>query len=179
MHNRTMSHIRLAPQDVSPHVAALLQLQRAAYAVEAALIQDDRIPGLRETAEELIAARLHWIVDVQDGEIIGAIGYVRSDDVIEIDRLIVDPGRHRQGIGRRLVMQVLEGGRRAVVSTGRDNGPARRLYETVGFTHLVDREVVPGLVVSDYALAASTGDALTDRAPSFLFRTSEGSAGSQ
>ena len=156
-----MSHTRLAPQDVSPHAAALLQLQHAAYAVEAALIQDDRIPALQETVDDLLAAQLHWVVDAQDGTIVGAIGYVANNGVIEIDRLIVDPGRHRQGIGRRLVMQVLEDGRSAIVSTGRDNGPARRLYEKAGFTHLADREVIPGLVVSDYALAATTGGALT------------------
>ncbi len=40
---------------------ALLGFQHAAYAVEAELIGDDRIPGLHESAEELQAADLLWL----------------------------------------------------------------------------------------------------------------------
>lgn len=151
-----MSHIRLAPEDISDHAPALLNLQHAVYAVGAALIRDDRIPALHETVEDLVTGQLHWVVDTEDDEIVGALGYDESGGVIEIDRLIVDPSQHRRGIGRRLVIQVLTPGRSATVSTGRDNHSARRLSETAGFTHLKDREVLPGLVVSDYALQSST-----------------------
>jgi ribosomal protein S18 acetylase RimI-like enzyme len=36
------------------------------------------------------------------------------------------------------------------VSTGRGNGPARALYERLGFSHVNDREVIPGLWVTQY-----------------------------
>jgi RimJ/RimL family protein N-acetyltransferase len=41
------------------------------------------------------------------------------------------------------------------VTTGRDNTPARILYERLGFTWTGDAEVVPGLWVSAYTWAAS------------------------
>ncbi|WP_350353315.1 GNAT family N-acetyltransferase [Microbacterium sp. A8/3-1] len=105
-----------------------------------------------------MAAQLHWLIEVEAEQIVGALGYDTSDGVAVIDRLVVDPGHHRRGTGRRLVMRFLtEGdGGGAIVSTGRENGPARWLYETAGFIHVADREVLPGLVVSDYATASVT-----------------------
>jgi GNAT superfamily N-acetyltransferase len=157
---------QFAPQDVSSHAAVLLRLQRAAYAVEAALINDDRIPTLHETEEDLVAAGLHWLVEIDGQEIVGALGYTKNSAVTDIDRLIVDPRRHRRGIGRRLVGRIIELSQEITVSTGRDNAPARQLYETAGFTHVADREVLPGLIVSDYAIASTaTGSPRSDRVP--------------
>ena len=38
--------------------------------------------------------------------------------------------------------------------TGRDNAPARRLYERLGFRRAGDDEVLPGLVVTRYVHSA-------------------------
>lgn len=66
---------------------------------------------------------------------------------------MVDPRHFRRGLARRLVMAALatDAGRPAVVSTGSANRPARELYLRVGFRHVADHEVVPGLMVSRYA----------------------------
>ena len=46
-----------------PHFAQiLLDLQKAAYAVEAELLGDDRIPPLNETLTGLAAFRGYWVV---------------------------------------------------------------------------------------------------------------------
>ena len=148
-----MTEVQLLPDDVSLYAHDLTHLQRAAFAVEAVLIQDDRIPPLWETADDLVQARLHWYVTVEDERIIGAVGYRVDDGLVDIDRLIVHPDHHRRGIGRSLVLHTIAAAREAVVSTGRDNAPARRLYEEVGFVHVADREVAPGLIVSDYFMA--------------------------
>ncbi len=65
---------------------------------------------------------------------------------VDIDRLVVDPSAHRQGVGKALVGEVLvsAGERRTVVSTGRANLPARTLYEKLGFGWVADEEVIPG-----------------------------------
>ncbi|MDQ1082507.1 MULTISPECIES: N-acetyltransferase [Microbacterium] len=132
-------------------VAALLRIQRAAYQVEAGLIGDERIPALHETEVDLRAAALWWIVDRDSsGSIRGAIAFHVEDDEVDIHRLVVDPTSHRLGIGRRLVRDAMTHGSRIVVSTGLLNGPARNLYEGLAFTHVGDREVIPGLWVSDY-----------------------------
>jgi ribosomal protein S18 acetylase RimI-like enzyme len=43
-------------------------------------------------------------------------------------------------------------GRHVIVSTGRDNGPARTLYEKLGFTKVEDVEVIPGLWTTRYEI---------------------------
>ncbi|MFC4140094.1 MULTISPECIES: N-acetyltransferase [unclassified Microbacterium] len=140
-----------SPALADADVAALFRIQRDAYQVEAALIGDDRIPALSETEADLLAADLSWIMDRDSaGTIRGAVGFRVEDDEVDIDRLIVDPRCHRRGIGRRLVLDVLTNGSRALVSTGLLNKPARSLYEGLAFTHVGDREVLPGLWVSDY-----------------------------
>ena len=45
-------------------------------------------------------------------------------------------------------------GRRIVVSTGRDNAPARSSHGQLGFLHMRDDEVVPGLWVTRYSWTA-------------------------
>ena len=130
----------------------LLRVQRAAYAVEAALIHDDRIPPLHEDLDDLQQACLRWLVAVIDEQVRGALAWKEGADQFGIDRLIVAPSAHRRGIGLALVSEVLRraGTRRTTVSTARDNGPARALYERLGFSSVNDREVLPGLWVTRY-----------------------------
>jgi ribosomal protein S18 acetylase RimI-like enzyme len=140
----------------------LLRIQHRAYAVEAALIGDDRIPALHETVADLTAANLRWWVAVDDapggpdeGRILGAIGFTVGA-IVDIDRLVVDPGAFRRGIGRTLVDSVVSaaGGRPVDVATGAANVPARRLYESIGFRLVDEIEPVPGLRVSRYSYSA-------------------------
>ena len=130
--------------------AELLALQREAYAVEAALIGDDRIPPLHESLAALRAAPLDWTGACLDGVLAGAVAVSDDGDLVDVHRLVVAPAAARRGIGTALVRSVLAGGRPTVVATGRDNAPARALYERLGFVPTGDREVLPGLWVSGY-----------------------------
>lgn len=135
----------------------LVGLQRRSYAVESELIGDDRIPPLRETAAELRAAGLQWLgVVAGDGALIGAVAFEEDARVVDIHRLVVDPTHLRQGAGRTLVtvIQTRAADRLVTVSTGRDNPPARALYERLGFRRVQDVEVVPGLWVTRYEWSA-------------------------
>lgn len=142
----------------------LLTLQRAAYRVEAALVGSDALPPLHEPLEALRAAPLRWraVVD-PSGDLRGAVATSEVRGVVDLERLVVDPRWARRGVGRLLVTAVLaeaaERGRAVVVSTGRDNVPARALYEACGFREAGEREVASGLVVTSYrwrSAAAST-----------------------
>lgn len=129
----------------------LLVVQHAAYAVEASVIGDDRIPQLHEDVEELRAAPLNWLGAFDgDNQLIGAVAWVEVGQVVDIDRLVVDPAVHRRGVGRELVGSLLARAknRRTTVSTGRENLPARMLYQRLGFDEVEDTEVVPGLWVT-------------------------------
>ncbi|MEQ4715528.1 GNAT family N-acetyltransferase [Nonomuraea sp. B19D2] len=136
----------------------LFALQKAAYAIEAGLIKDDRIPPLHESLADLRAQPLRWLGAVdEDGRLTGAVAWEESDDEVDVNRLVVHPDALRRGIGRALVKEVLAraGGRRVVVATGRDNAPARRLYEGLRFALVGEVEVIPGLWIVNYALLPS------------------------
>ncbi|MBD3940497.1 GNAT family N-acetyltransferase [Microbacterium sp. NEAU-LLC] len=145
---------RLTAEEVGVHAPHLLDLQHKAYAVEAELIGDDRIPPLHETESDLLSAGLEWIASFDDDQqIAGAAGYAIEHDVVDLDRLMISPSHHRQGLGTALVTEVMELAPVTEVATGRDNAPARALYESLGFLHQSDFEPVPGLWVSRYRRA--------------------------
>lgn len=145
---------RLTAEEVRPHAPQLLALQHKAYAVEAELIGDDRIPPLHEAESDLLSSGLQWIASFDvDQQIAGAAGYAIDHDVVDLDRLMVSPAHHRKGLGTALVIDVMSLAPITLVATGRDNTPARRLYESLGFLHQSDFEPVPGLWVSRYRRA--------------------------
>jgi GNAT superfamily N-acetyltransferase len=139
---------QLPRAEVERRAGELEMLQRAAYAVEAELIGDDRIPQLSETPEELAMAGLTWNVVEAGGLIVAAIAHSEASEGIDIERLVVHPSWHRSGLGRQLITRIVRGF--ATVSTGRKNQPARRLYVSMGFRHVRDDEVLPGLWVTTY-----------------------------
>ena len=136
-----------------PAVArAVLDLQRASYAIEAGLIGDDRIPALTETLEELRSARLEWL-GVTDGDgLAGAVSWrVLADGTVDIDRLIVAPRALRRGVASALLdaLDAAYPDRLVLVSTGTANEPALSLYRGRGFRPTTEREVIPGLSVTE------------------------------
>jgi GNAT superfamily N-acetyltransferase len=141
----------LLPEEVFSLAPHLLELQRSAYSVEAALIGDDRIPPLHESEQDLLSARLHWVVILDGDQIAGALGYSVEEDSVDIDRLMIGPRYHRRGLGSALVTRVMSLKARTIVATGRENAPARALYEALGFTHDADIEPAAGLWVSQYS----------------------------
>ena len=113
----------------------MLAVQRASYAVEAALIGFPDVPPLRETVEALQASDEEvWLCE-EGGEVVGAVGLELGDDEVVIARLFVAPPAFRHGVGTALVRHALEvaGARRVRVGTGADNAPAIALYERHGF----------------------------------------------
>lgn len=127
----------------------LAALQRRAYSVEAALIGDDRIPPLHESADDVAAGELEWKGVRRDGRIVAAVAVTGQGRDCDIDRLVVDPDHARQGLGRLLVSAMLHHST-VTVSTAVANGPARALYESLGFTLTAERDVLPGLTIAEY-----------------------------
>lgn len=148
--------LRVVPADDAELARTLLQIQHVAFAVEARLIRDERIPALHEDVEGLRAARLPWLAAFADCRLVGAVGWTENDEKLDVDRLVVTPDMHRHGVGSALVREVLQraGKRHAVVSTGRNNVPAKTLYEHLGFVAVEDEEVIEGLWVTRYRRAA-------------------------
>jgi hypothetical protein len=73
--------IRLVTPGTDQEMArTLLGIQHDAYALEAALINDDRIPALHEDVEDLLAAGLFWLAAFVDRRLVGAVGWSESHD---------------------------------------------------------------------------------------------------
>lgn len=73
-----MAGIEIAQVDPSTDrlsAEKILAVQRSAYAVEAELIGDDRIPLLHESVDDLCAAQVHWLVALDLDEILGAAAW--------------------------------------------------------------------------------------------------------
>jgi len=138
---------------------SVLALQRESYAVEAELIGDDRIPQLTETLEELRAAGLEWLGVPDDDGLAGAVSWgLLSDGTVDIHRLVVSPRAFRRGLATALLdgLDALYPGRRILVSTGRANVPAVTLYLGRGFVIAREREVIPGLWVTELERLATS-----------------------
>jgi ribosomal protein S18 acetylase RimI-like enzyme len=131
---------------------SVLEIQRESYAVEAGLIGSDGIPQLTETLEELRAAGLDWLGTFDEEGLTGAVSWkVLDDGTIDIHRLVVAPRAFRRGVASALLdeLDALYPERPTLVSTGRDNEPARELYRRRGFTVVREREPIPGLWITE------------------------------
>jgi ribosomal protein S18 acetylase RimI-like enzyme len=126
----------------------VLEIQHAAYAVEAGLVGYDTIPPLHETVVELQSQPLTFLGVSCDRTLAGVLGYRRQGDTVDIDRLAVHPTFFRRGLATKLLRELLARERDArhfTVSTGLGNHPAINVYERFGFRVVGDNEPVPGV----------------------------------
>lgn len=87
----------------------LYRLQLLAFESEAEMIGSRNVPALLETETENAADFKNWEVlkVVNDcGEIVAAIRYRLSDDMVEVGRLMVHPAYRRKGLAGRLLSGV-------------------------------------------------------------------------
>ena len=109
--------------------ASLLEVQRRAYQIEAALLDATDFPPLCETIDEIDVEAPIGFVYVIDDDIVGAVTIADGT----ITRLIVDPAYFRQGIAQSLLRYVFEHSLAKHVMTGARNLPALTLYGRFGF----------------------------------------------
>jgi ribosomal protein S18 acetylase RimI-like enzyme len=131
----------------------LYELQRTAYMVEAELINFYDIPPLKETMDELTECDETFLGYFEENELVGALSYTVDGHEVTICRMIVHPGHFRKGIAQKLLFAVEKrNGHFSIfkVSTGRENLPARALYQKNGFHHLEDIEIMPGFFISSF-----------------------------
>ncbi|GGU67771.1 GNAT family N-acetyltransferase [Lentzea flava] len=129
----------------------LWTVQRLAYAVEAEIIGFDGIPPLHESLDDLRASGETFLGIYDEEGLVGAVSYRLDGSTVDICRLVVHPRAHRRGIATRL-LDALPGGPQTV-STGTKNEPALRLYRKRGFVEIGEREVAPGVSLTDLARA--------------------------
>jgi len=126
--------------------SALLDLQRTAFEIEAALIGTRDIPPLQQDHTALAGFRGSWVVAWEGTELVGAAAW-RTGPVAEIEKVMVHPSAHRRGIGSALMSWIIEreSGHDIVVTTGRDNPPGVALYSKHGFVAEGEAQARPGV----------------------------------
>jgi ribosomal protein S18 acetylase RimI-like enzyme len=125
----------------------VLEIQQASYRAEADLVGHD-IPVLHETLDELQSQPLIFLGVSSNHMLAGLLGYRRNGDVVDIDRLAIDPAFFRRGLATKLMRELLvreRSARRFTVSTGYGNAPALALYARFGFTVVGTDEPAAGV----------------------------------
>lgn len=119
----------------APEIARdIVDLQRAAYAIEAQLVGFPDLPPLAEEPVDIMASNERFFGISRSGRLAGMISLEDGNKHAVITRLCVNPDLARQGIASRLVRHVLNcADTEVAVTTAQANFPAIALYESMGF----------------------------------------------
>jgi ribosomal protein S18 acetylase RimI-like enzyme len=118
-------------------IGGVLDVQRAAFTIEAQLYDDPRLPPLREEADAVLAdlGTGFGYVAVMDGELVGSIRVHLEGRSLHIARLAVAPAAQGRGIGTALLAlaETAADADEALLFTGHLSVGNLRLYERAGY----------------------------------------------
>ena len=139
-----------SPEDAQ----AILDLQRLAFAYEAELYGDDRLPPLTQTLDDLRSEFGHrlFLKAVNGGLVVGSVRAHTEGDTCHVGRLIVHPDRQGRGLGTNLMHEVESRFPEAhcfELFTGKRNVRNLRLYERLGYIAIREQVVTPRLTLVD------------------------------
>lgn len=130
----------------------ILALQRLAYQSEARLLNNDAIPPLTQTPEDVRAEFREGIflkaVD-EEGRIVGSVRGVVRDGTLFVGKLMVHPDRQGQGLGSRLRQEIEKAcpQPRLELFTSDRSAANIRLYERNGYVRCKEKAVSPDLTL--------------------------------
>ncbi len=109
--------------------------------VDAVARMNRQTPAQRAASQAILSGIVpdhRFASALEDGSLVGLGLGVLDRGWLGLFDILVDPARRRRGIGRRIVLGLLDWGRRegahhAYLQVGLDNEPARRMYAGMGF----------------------------------------------
>lgn len=112
---------------------------QVSYKVEAHLLGALNFPPLSRPLEDFVNCPNDFIGYYEDHKLVAVVEMKNEASRMHIQSLVVDPDYFRRGIARKLIEFVLGHYKTNVftVETGKDNGPARKLYE--GFDFVLEK----------------------------------------
>ena len=121
---------------------------QASYKVEAALLGALNFPPLSRSLDEFYNCPNDFLGYYEDHELVAVVEMKNEVTNMLIQSLVVDPNYFRKGIARKLISFVLNhyDTIQFTVETGKDNEPARMLYEGFDFvlekTYTADENII-------------------------------------
>ena len=105
------------------------------YIVEAKLLGATYFPPLHRTIEQFTHCANDFFGYYEEQTLVAVIEMKHEELHMHIQSLVVDPKYFRRGIASKLIAFVIShyDKNTFTVETGRDNPPARKLYESFGF----------------------------------------------
>lgn len=116
----------------------ILALQLLAYQTEAAIYNDDTLPPLQDTLQDMIARfeDRKFFKTVETDPIIGSVRAFEKNGTCFVERLIVHPEHRRRGIGTALLRHIetqFPSAHRFELFTGHKSESNLRLYQRLGY----------------------------------------------
>ena len=129
---------------------ALLRLQHEAYGTQADLIGNRGLLSLAADVDSLPAWRGRYLVGWDGTNLLGALAWRSDGSEADLDRLMVDPAVHRQGVATRLLATLLErvGAGPIRTYTASANRPGLALYDRFGFQKEGEDETATGISIT-------------------------------
>ena len=133
-------------------LSRILAIQKEAYLSEAAIYDDNSLPPLTQSIEEIeseFESKVFLKVEIRD-VIVGSVRAHLSGNTCLIGRLIVDTGYQRQGIGSALLIRcesIFEAANRFELFTGTKSAGNIRLYERHGYVAFKEDRISPRLTL--------------------------------
>lgn len=125
---------------------------QVSYKIEAKLLGADNFPPLSRPLEEFSNCSNDFFGFYEEQTLVAVVEIKDEKVAKHIQSLVVDPDYFRRGIARKLIKYVLQHYpiKQFTVETGKENGPARKLYESFGFELLKTYTAEEGILKVRY-----------------------------
>ncbi len=108
---------------------------QVSYKIEAQLLGARNFPPLSRSIQSFINSANAFYGFYTNKQLVAVLEMKKEQESMLIQSLVVHPDFFRRGIARKLIEFILQksDSNQFAVETGKDNDPARKLYESFGF----------------------------------------------
>ena len=127
--------IRKLEHSVKVNAEDIRNVFQVSYKIEAKLLGARNFPPLSRSIQSFINSANAFYGFYTNKRLVAVLEMKKEPDSMLIQSLVVHPDFFRRGIARKLIEFILQkfDSNQFTVETGKDNDPARKLYESFGF----------------------------------------------